>query len=289
MMILNEELYAKNLLLGKNKDIKSAIKKIGYITRYNLHVLNKKEEENYKSTVLWMTKHQENFEESCYSNIVSAYIKKAKNRDFKRIDNISITKNELDKIKSLNNIREEKILFVLLCMAKYQSVFMGFTDGLVNYTITDLCKSARISVPADEREYILHNILVKGLISCPKKNDTKCLRVNFIEENGEAELILNEIDCQELAYAYLKWKNGSGFKRCRRCGRLMNSRNKNDFCQYCVKSFQDGNHIWCIDCGDDVKINERDGKTCRCIDCQKKIDDFNKSIRNKKYYESHKN
>ena len=289
MMILNEELYAKNLLLGKNKDIKSAIKKIGYITRYNLHVLNKKEEENYKSTVLWMTKHQENFEESCYSNIVSAYIKKAKNRDFKRIDNISITKNELDKIKSLNNIREEKILFVLLCMAKYQSVFMGFTDGLVNYTITDLCKSARISVPADEREYILHDILVKGLISCPKKNDTKCLRVNFIEENGETELILNEIDCQELAYAYLKWKNGSGFKRCRRCGRLMNSRNKNDFCQYCVQSSQDSNHIWCIDCGDDVKINERDGKTCRCIDCQKKIDDFNKSIRNKKYYESHKN
>ena len=271
-MILNEELYAKNLLLGKNKDIKSAIKKIGYITRYNLHVLNKKEEENYKSTVLWMTKHQENFEESCYSNIVSAYIKKAKNRDFKRIDNISITKNELDKIKSLNNIREEKILFVLLCMAKYQSVFMGFTDGLVNYTITDLCKSARISVPADEREYILHDILVKGFISCPKKNDTKCLRVNFLEKNGEAELILNEIDCQELAYAYLKLKNGSGFKHCRRCGRLMNSRNKNDFCQYCVQSSQDGNYVWCIDCGDEVEINQFDAKTCRCRECQSKID-----------------
>lgn len=286
MMILNEELYAKNLLLGKNKDIKSAIKKIGYITRYNLHVLNKKEEENYKSTVLWMTKHQENFEESCYSNIVSAYIKKAKNRDFKRIDNISITKNELDKIKSLNNIREEKILFVLLCMAKYQSVFMGFTDGLVNYTITDLCKSARISVPADEREYILHDILVKGLISCPKKNDTKCLRVNFIEENGETELILNEIDCQELAYAYLKWKNGSGFKRCRRCGRLMNSRNKNDFCQYCVQSSQDGNHIWCIDCGDEVEISERDGQTCRCYTCQELFRRKYKTLKQQEYRSS---
>lgn len=287
-MILNEELYAKNLLLGKNKDIKSAIKKIGYITRYNLHVLNKKEEENYKSTVLWMTKHQENFEESCYSNIVSAYIKKAKNRDFKRIDNISITKNELDKIKSLNNIREEKILFVLLCMAKYQSVFMGFTDGLVNYTITDLCKSARISVPADEREYILHDILVKGLISCPKKNDTKCLRVNFIEENGETELILNEIDCQELAYAYLKWKNGSGFKRCRRCGRLMNSRNKNDFCQYCVKSSQDGNHIWCIDCGSEVEVSEFDNETCRCEQCKEVHDKIIKSEQNKRAYELRK-
>ena len=142
-----------------------------------------------------------------------------------------------------------------------------------------------------EREYILHNILVKGLISCPKKNDTKCLRVNFLEENGEAELILNEIDCQELAYAYLKLKNGSGFKRCRRCGRLMNGRNKNDFCQYCVKSSQDGNHIWCIDCGDEVEINQFDAKTCRCKECQDKAlhkmwVDASQKYRNSKNYSS---
>ena len=32
MMILNEEKYARDLLLGKNQEIKAAIKKIGYIT-----------------------------------------------------------------------------------------------------------------------------------------------------------------------------------------------------------------------------------------------------------------
>lgn len=267
-MILNEELYVKNLLLGKNKDIKSAIKKIGYITRYNTQILNKNEDENYSSTVQWMNKHQDNFDESSYSNVISKAIKGSKKLPLYRIDSISITKNEFETIKSLNNIREEKILFVLLCMAKQQSNIFKFTDGLVRYTITDLCKYARISVPADEREYILHNILVKGLISCPKKNDTKCLRVNFIEENGETELILNEIDCQELAYVYLKQKNGSGFKRCLRCGRLMSSRNKKDFCPYCEQATQDNNHIWCIDCGDEVKISEFDNETCRCEKCR---------------------
>ena len=288
MMILNEELYIKNLLLGKNKDIKSAIKKIGYITRYNTQILNKNEDENYYSTVQWMNKHQDNFDESSYSNVISKAIKGSKKLPLYRIDSISITKNEFETIKSLNNIREEKILFVLLCMAKQQSNIFKFTDGLVRYTITDLCKYARISVPADEREYILHNILVKGLISCPKKNDTKCLRVNFIEENGETEFILNEIDCQELAYVYLKQKNGSGFKHCRRCGRLMSSRNKKDFCPYCEQSTRDNNHIWCIDCGDEVEISEFDSKTCRCKECQIKFNNFTKAERNKKYYESHK-
>ena len=68
MMILNEELYAKNLLLGKNKDVKSTVKKIGYITRYNAQILNKSEKDNYISTVQWMNKHQDNFDESSYSN-----------------------------------------------------------------------------------------------------------------------------------------------------------------------------------------------------------------------------
>lgn len=30
-----------NLLLGKHQDVKSAIKKIGYITRYNAQILGK--------------------------------------------------------------------------------------------------------------------------------------------------------------------------------------------------------------------------------------------------------
>lgn len=287
-MILNEELYVRNLLLGKNKDVKSAVKKIGYITRYNAQVLNKNDEENYSSVVQWMNKHQDNFDESSYSNVISKAIRGSKKKPLYKINNIIITKNEFNTIKSLNNIREEKILFVLLCMAKQQSEVLKFTDGLVRYKITELCKAARISVPADDREYILHNILVKGLISCPKKNDTKCLRVNFLEEDGEFELTLNEVDCQELAYVYLKYKNGSGFKRCRKCGRLMNSRNKNDFCTYCEQSSQDNKHIWCIDCGEEVEISEFDNETCRCEQCKEVHNKIIKSEQNKRAYELRK-
>lgn len=268
MMILNEEKYAKDILLGKNKEVKSAIKKIGYITRYNAQILGKSDDENYQSTVQWMFKHQNNFDESSYSNAILNAIKGSKKWNFYKIDNIVVTKNELKTIKSLQNIREEKVLFVLLCMAKQQAVSIGFTDGLVKYSIVDLCRMARISVPADDREYILHDILVKGLISCPKKNDTKCLKVNFIDNNSEQELVLNEIDCQELAYVYLKWKDGKGFKRCRLCGRLIKSKGNKDICSYCEQFSRDNKYVWCIDCGEEVEINPFDTKTCRCEKCQ---------------------
>ena len=222
MLILNEEQYAANLYIGKNDQVNSVVGKIGYITRYHLYTLGLSDEDNYKFTVEWMNRNHDNFDESYYSNFVSDAIKRAHKMPFYLVDNIKITQSELQSISSLDNLRAEKVLFVLLCMAKQQRVVSGFTNGLVRYSLTDLCKLARISVPADDREYILYNILQKGLLGCPKKNDTKCLIVNCINDDDEAALELDEVDCQELAYVYLNWKNdGKGYTRCQRCNKLI--------------------------------------------------------------------
>lgn len=240
MLILNEEKYAKDLYDGKNQDVKSIMAKIRYITRYLVHSEQKKDEDVYKETVKWLNKYHNNFDESSYSNVISNAIKSAKKYPFYIIDNIKITRSELEVISSLNNLRAEKILFVLLCMAKQQCMANGFINGLVKYSITDLCKSARVSVPADDREYILYEIVQNGLLDYPKKNNTQCLIVNFINTD-EIVLELNEVDCQELAYVYLNWKNdGNGYTKCQMCNRLMKqSKTKpKKYCEECAKEVQ---------------------------------------------------
>lgn len=248
MLILNEKEYAKNVYDGRNKDIKSIMSKIRYVTRYLLYGENKSDEENYKCTIEWMKKYHNNFDESCYSNLLSDAIKKAHKYPFYNIEHIKITQSELDIISSLENLRAEKILFVLLCMAKQQCVANGFINGLVKYSITDLCKMARISVPADEREYILYNIIQRGFLGYPKKNNTTCLIVNFMDNDGEAVLYLDDVDCKELAYVYLNWKNnGSGYTRCQKCNRLMKqSKTKpRKYCEDCAKEVQtEQKRVW---------------------------------------------
>lgn len=257
MLILNEEEYAKDLYDGKNQDVKSIMTKIRYITRYLVHSEKKSNDEVYRDTVQWLRQHHNNFDESGYSNVISDAIKGAVKYPFYIIDNIKITQSELDTISSLDNLRAEKILFVLLCMAKQQSMANGFTNGLVKYSITELCKTARVSVPADDREYILYEIVQRGLLGYPKKNNTQCLIVNFINTD-EVVLELDEIDCQELAYVYLKWKNdGRGYTKCQRCNRL-------------IKQSKNGIRKYCETCGAEIEAE-------------------NKSIRNAKYYASHKN
>lgn len=240
MLILNEEKYAKDLYDGNNKDVKSIMAKIRYVTRYLVHSALKSDDDVYKEIVEWLKLNHNNFDESSYSNVISDAIKAASKYPFYIIDNIKITRSELDVISSLDNLRAEKILFVLLCMAKQQSMANGFTNGLVKYSITDLCKTARVSVPADDREYILYEIVQRGLLDYPKKNNTQCLIVNFINTD-EVALELDETDCQELAYVYLHWKNdGKGYTRCQRCNRWMKqSKTKpKKYCEECAKVVQ---------------------------------------------------
>ena len=238
MLILNEEKYAQGIYDGSNNEVKSILPKVRYITRYFINSLGQTDDEVYKNTVVWMREHHNTFDESYYSNLISDAIKQAHKYPFYNIENIKVTKTELDIISSLDNLRAEKVLFVLLCMAKQQSAANGFTNGLVKYSITELCKMARISVPADDREYILYNIVQKGLLGYPKKNNTQCLIVNFINDEDEVVLTLDETDCQELAYVYLNWKNdGKGYTRCQRCSKLIKqSKTKpRKYCEECAK------------------------------------------------------
>lgn len=245
MLILNEEKYAKGIYDGRNTDIKSIMSKIRYITRYLIHTENKTDEEAYEGSVEWMKQYQDNFDESCYSNLISDAIKKAHKYPFYDIENIKITQSELDIISSLDNLRAEKVLFVLLCMAKHQSISNGFTNGLVKYSITELCKMARISVPAEDREYILYDIVQRGFLGYPKKNNTQCLIVNFIDDKSDLALTLDEVDCQELAYQYLSWKNdGKGYTKCQKCNRLIKqSKTKpRKYCEECAKDVERENN-----------------------------------------------
>lgn len=269
MMILNEQKYAEDLYCGRNNEIKSVVKKIGYVTRYLYHILHYSDPDNYVYTVKWLNKYHNNFDESCYSNLISDAVKKAHKKPFYIIDSIGVTQSELDKISSLNNIREEKMLFVLLCMAKQQRISNGFTNGLVKYSLPSLCKIARVSVPADDREYLLYEIIQKGFLNYPKKNDTQCLFVTFIDDESECVLRINEIDFQELAYVYLQWKNGGGYDRCEKCGRLFRKNRNRKYCYECSKHQPVGDKlVSCVDCGKEFTVDARNMTKCRCDDCQ---------------------
>lgn len=57
---------------------------------------------------------------------------------------------------------------------------------------------------------------------------------------------------------YTKSKQEKGRKYCKECSLILGNK----------RTVDEYKTVICIDCGQEVKIDKRDGKTCRCIECQ---------------------
>ena len=182
---------------------------------------------------------------------------------------------------------------------------------------------AHITIPAKERDYFINELIngePKASIYMNYKNDDTSKRIDYVsdDEDDPVVLELDESNYYELAFTYLNWKNGGGYKKCKNCGKLFrvrhnaidrNDKNKNElseealYCRSCAPKYDlkykgkdkmaldyEPKKIICVDCGEEVYLeNFMASKTCRCGQCQMQRDKIKKSERNKRYYEAHKN
>lgn len=263
------------------------------LARYNHHILQMKKEDNYDAILAYMTKHCSDFYEEKYFKIIYRNIASAKKYKFRSVDPVVITKSEIDKIASLNDIRKEKIAFVLLAIAKYYNNVSPDNNNRMYISISDLFKLARVSIPCKERAGYLHFAYQDGILVEHTFVGTNLKVVAFVDDDSEPVIKLGEDDYKELAYAYLNYKNG-GYKYCKGCGKLFKMHKNSPGRLYCKECGQkEGSSefkvIKCIDCEIDFIVNKYDTETCRCEDCNLIYQRKRNAIKNKAYRERLKN
>ena len=93
------------------------------------------------------------------------------------------------------------------------------------------------------------------------------------ESEDNTVLELNEQDCGELAYAYLKYTGQSKVLRCSKCGKLIKQSPKfGNMCKGCKDSPSGIKIKWCVDCGQEYQIDSRNMTKSRCDACQHEAD-----------------
>lgn len=244
------------------------------LARYNYHVLGMKKEDNYDAILAYMTKNCHDFYEEKYFKTIYRNISSAKKYKFRYIEPVIITKSEMDIITSLNDIRKEKIAFVLLASAKYYNNVSADNNNRMYMSMSDLFKLARVAIPCKERASYLHFAYEDGILTEHTFVGTNLKIVDFVDNNSDVVMELGEDDYKELAYTYLNYKNG-GYKRCKSCGRLFKM-HKNEpgrlYCKECGQKNETSEFkvIKCVDCGSDIIVSVLNTKTCRCEECKDK-------------------
>lgn len=259
------------------------------LARYNHHIMGMKKEDNYDAILNYMTRNCADFYEEKYFKIIYRNIASAKKYKFRNVASVIITKSEIDKITSLNDIRKEKIAFILLATAKYYNSVSPDNNNRMYMSMSDLFKLARVAIPSKERASYLHFAYEDDILIEHTFVGTNLKIVGFVDNDSEEVMALGEDDYKELAYTYLNYKNG-GYKHCKGCGRLFKIHRSTPGRLYCKECGQKEDTsefkiIQCIDCGADVVISTLNTKTCRCEECQNIINKENTRMRVQKYRE----
>ena len=266
--------------------------------RYNYFIKNLTDKKNYNDIIDFVTSNSTvGLTDFDIYEFVNKAINSAKKVGLKRVDHIYITKSELDFIKKLDDIKLEKIAFVLLALAKYHNEVSGEDNNMVYLKLSEVKNMARINMNRIDFEYFYANLYDIGVLQRNTSPVSTIQIVDFVSQNPDDEIAfeLKEIDYLELAYVYLSWKNdGNGYGRCEFCGRLMKQSTKSPkrFCEDCSAKIGDiadnMKVVSCVDCGELVYVSILNTKTCRCDNCQKKSDELSNRERQKRWYDSHK-
>ena len=209
--------------------------------RYNYFIKNLTDKKNYNDIINFITTNSTSgLTDFDIYEFVNKAIKSAKKVGLKQVDHIYITKSELDFIKKLDDIKLEKVAFVLLALAKYHNEVSDDCDDRVYIKLSEVKKMARINMNRVDFEYFYADLYDKGVLKHNTSPTSTMQIVNFVSHNQDDEVAfeLKEVDYLELAYMYLSWKNnGKGYTRCSVCNRLMRqSKTKpRKYCEECAK------------------------------------------------------
>lgn len=273
---------------------------------YAYYNISTEEKEIVKYIDHWMSDKTNAFHLSAYAATIRRHIKHMKDMPWRNIQGtVKVRKSELDYISSFNDIKKEKLLFCYLAVAKFMDMSRPTPSHWEGESDSAIFKMARVSIPVAERDYYI-NEMINGepaaRIHFAFKNDDLSKRIDYIsdDKNDPVVLELNEDNYYELAYTYLNWKNGGGYKRCRSCGRLFrvkgNGSEKNEnnsgiqeneclYCHRCITQYEplykgkddmDPDHMpkkdICQRCGEEFYFESyADSRSCYCKDCRKEV------------------
>ena len=276
---------------------------IFHLVWHAYHKISQNEKDIIDYVELWMKDRASIFHLSAYAKQIQRNIKRMSKMPWREIvDTVKIRQSELEYIASFNDIKKEKILFCYLAVAKFMDMSRPSPTHWESESDSAVFKMARVTIPSADRDYYIYDLIhgePAAAIYLNYKNDDVSKRIDYIsdDENDPVVLELDENSYYELAYTYLNWKNGGGFKKCKSCGRLFrvkhnaigkNVNNKNEqskeslYCRSCSSKYNpkykgkddssleyEAKKIVCADCGDEVYVeNHMAGRTYRCKDCQ---------------------
>jgi len=145
-----------------------------------------------------------------------------------KIHDIPITQKELDVCDGLSGKQMKRLMFTLICLAKYANAVNEKNNGWVNRQDREIFKLANVVTSVKRQSLMLNDLREVGLVRFSRKVDNVNINVRCIDDDGDAVLHID--DFRNLGYQYLRYC-GEPYFECASCGLVV--RRTNNSQRYC--------------------------------------------------------
>lgn len=159
-------------------------------------------------------------------------VKRGEKRPLLMIDPIAVTKGELARIQELDGVRLQRVMFTLLCLAKYGNAANPKNNGWVNQDTKDIFARADVKITRTLQALLFNDLWAAGYIAYNNIVDNLSVRVLICEEEGEEAARID--DFRSLGNQYMMLI-GEKYMKCCVCGltvRQMSPHQK--YCKDCA-------------------------------------------------------
>ena len=151
------------------------------------------------------------------------------------LSGITVTKPEMETIRSLQGVIQQRLMFALLCLAKYGNAVNERNGGWVNLSQKDIFALANIKLTTKRQSLVINDLWQAGLIGYSCLVDNINLQVKIIED-GEAEMVIS--DFRNLGNQYMRYIGGD-YIECESCGIVIRKDTKHagrptKYCKECA-------------------------------------------------------
>jgi len=148
------------------------------------------------------------------------------------IESVPITKKEMSICDSLDGVQSRRLMFTLICLAKYSNLVNEKNGGWVNRQDKEIFKLANIVTSTKRQSLMLNDFRSAGLIRFSRKVDNVNINVQCIDTSGTSVLEIS--DFRNLGYQYMRFHGGS-YIECEECGLVIKRRsNAQKYCHDCA-------------------------------------------------------
>lgn len=239
-LILNEKSLLYELLVSGYIDTNKPSNTIRILAKHYLSIgMNKRQ--TTESINVFFEKHYDGYNSVSWNKTIEGIINTIiKNKDYKLvdIDNVSISEDEIIKIKELNNLKLEKLMFVLLVYSKIYNQINGNGSNWVNEQHKYIFSDAKITVKIEDQGKLIHQLSELGYVEISKMVDCTNMKVNMNFENS-IDIAIKITDFRNFVYEYLRYLEPNKYTNCNECGLLIKcTNNKIKYCKECAREKQ---------------------------------------------------